>query len=149
MSDSGKEGNGNNECEISFGFNKYKKPELLDLRTSIANTVTNALFMVPGNIPSAPKMGVDINQYFYREESQISPDVIKRDLIATCGSLPGGAFISAVDYSIQQTTSNQSVFLLIIKIVFNSGEESLLGVGMQQNVNTREVVRFNFDYVDL
>ena len=149
MGRSGIEGNSNNECEVSFGFNKYKNPELLDLRNSIANTIANALFMVPGNLPSTPLKGVDISQYFYKEESEVSADVIKRDLIATCGMLPGGASISTVDYSIQPTTTGQNVFLLIVKVAFNSGDESLLGIGMRQNINNKDIIDFNFDYVDL
>lgn len=149
MATQGLEGNQNHECEVSFNFNKYKNPEMLNLRTSAANTIINALFMVPGNNPSSPLDGVDIRQYFYQEESAISADKIKADLVRTCGSLPGGALITAVDYSTQQTTENQTVFLLIIKIAFSSEEESVLGVALQQRSANKDIINFNFDYVDI
>ena len=109
-------GNGNNEAEVTFSFNKYKKPELLNLRKSVAEIIYNALIMVPGNIPSMPEAGCNIRQYFYQEDSAVSGDKIKFDLINTCGYLPGGATITNVDCSTQTDTDGVTVFLLIIKI---------------------------------
>ena len=143
-------GNGNNEAEVSFSFNKYKKPELLNLRQSVANIICNALFMVPGNIPSMPTAGVDIRQYFYKEESSISSEKIKYDLMNTCGYLPGGATIVNVDYSTQTTTDGVTVFLLIIRISFPGEEgDTALGVALKQNSNKNDYINFNFEYVDI
>ena len=143
-------GNGNNEAEVSFSFNKYKQPELLDLRQSVANIICNALFMVPGNVPSMPSAGVDIRQYFYVEESSISTEKIKFDLMNTCGYLPGGAKIVNVDYSTQTTTDGIAIFLLIVRISFPGEDgESALGIALKQDSNQNDYINFNFEYVDI
>ena len=51
-----------------FGVDKYKEPKLLDRKDTIANAIIDACFMVPGNLPSLPHVGVNIRQYFYKEE---------------------------------------------------------------------------------
>ena len=142
-------GNGNNEAEVSFSFNKYKQPELLNLRQSVANIICNALFMVPGNIPSMPNAGVDIRQYFYQEESSISSEKIKYDLMNSCGYLPGGASITNVDYSTQTATDGLTVFLLIIRISFPGEGDTALGVALQQDSKQSDYINFNFEYVDI
>ena len=141
-------GNGNNEAEVTFSFNKYKKPELLNLR-SVAEIIYNALIMVPGNIPSMPEAGCNIRQYFYQEDSAVSGDKIKFDLINTCGYLPGGATITNVDCSTQTDTDGVTVFLLIIKISFPSEDgDTALGIILKENSKQNDKINFNFDYVD-
>ena len=142
-------GNGNNEAEVTFSFNKYKKPELLNLRKSVAEIIYNALIMVPGNIPSMPEAGCNIRQYFYQEDSAVSGDKIKFDLINTCGYLPGGATITNVDCSTQTDTDGVTVFLLIIKISFPSEDgDTALGIILKEDSKQNDKINFNFDYVD-
>ena len=140
-------GNGNNEAEVSFSFNKYKQPELLDLRQSVANIICNALFMVPGNIPSMPTKGVNIQQYFYKEESYLSSDKIRSDLEDCCGKSICGATIGNVDFSTQQTTTGDTIFVLIIVVSFDAGEKEMLGIAMKQTKDS--YVKFNFDYIPI
>ena len=136
----------NNVKDVSFGFNKYKEPDLKSLKESVANSIVNACFMVPGNLPGMPTVGVNIKQYFYKEESELSADKITADVQYACGKLISGASIIAVDFSVQKTTYGDYVFLLIIKVNFPEDGDQLLGVMMRQEDNR---VKFNFEYMDL
>ena len=51
--------------EITFKIDKYKKPVLLNTKESLAQTIINALLMVPGNLPGNPLVGVNVMQYLY------------------------------------------------------------------------------------
>lgn len=133
--------------DVTFGFDKYNQALLSDRKTTIANAIINACFMVPGNLPSMPNKGVNIRQYFYKEENSISSDKIKQDLEATCGKVICGAVIKSVDFSTQKTTKNDVVFLLIILLSFSPDKEELLGITMQQKQD--KYVKFNFDYIDV
>lgn len=136
----------NNVKDVSFGFNKYKEPDLKSLKESVANSIVNACFMVPGNLPGLPTVGVNIKQYFYKEESELSADKITADVQYACGKLISGASIIAVDFSVQKTTYGDYIFLLIIKVNFPEDGDQLLGVMMTQQDNR---VKFNFEYMDL
>lgn len=135
-----------NVKDVSFDFNKYKEPDLKSLKESVANSIVNACFMIPGNLPGMPTVGVNIKQYFYKEESELSADKITADVQYACGKLISGATIIAVDFSVQKTTYGDYVFLLIVKVAFPKDGEQLLGVMMTQQDNR---VKFNFEYMDL
>lgn len=130
-----------------FGVDKYKEPKLLDMKDTVANAIIDACFMVPGNLPSLPHVGVNIRQYFYKEETSISSDKIKKDLEACCGRTISGATIGKVDFSVQRTNNNDYVFLLILVVSFSPGEEELLGITMKPDKDN--YVHFNFDYVPI
>lgn len=142
------DGNGNHQCEVSFSFNKYNKPKLLDLKTSVANTIINALFMVPGNNPSNPQAGVDINSYFYKYEDSINSEDIQTALTNTCGSLPGGATITSVNFSCIDVT-NSTVFLLLVRLSIPREDDTALGVVFKRVSTEQDVINFNFEYVDI
>ena len=96
-----------------------------------------------------PEAGCNIRQYFYQEDSAVSGDKIKFDLINTCGYLPGGATITNVDCSTQTDTDGATVFLLIIKISFPSEDgDTALGIILKENSKQNDKINFNFDYVD-
>ena len=135
-----------NSSEVSFGFDKYNKPKQLNLRETVANTIINALFLEEGNNPALPNLGINIRQYFYSFEEDLDGDLIQQQLEAACGTLPGGATIDAVDFSIQDTTANDKVFLIIIKINFAVNDTKVLGIMLKDE---KDAVRFNFDYVDI
>lgn len=135
-----------NVKDVSFSFNKYKEPDLKSLKESVANSIVNACFMVPGNLPGLPTVGVNIKQYFYKEESELSADKITADVQYACGKLISGASIVAVDFSVQKTSKGDYVFLLIIKVRFPEDGDQLLGVMMTQDDNR---VKFNFEYMDI
>lgn len=130
-----------------FGFDKYKQAELGDRKTAIANAVINACFMIPGNNPSLPHVGVNIKQYFYKEQSAISSDKIKQDIEDACGNIICGATIGAVDFSFQKTADSDMIFLLIVMVKFSQTEQEILGITMKQKEDN--YVKFNFDYIPI
>ena len=133
--------------DVTFGFDKYLNPKLLDRKATIANTIINALFMVPGNIPSMPTKGANIRQYFYKEESYLSSDKIRTDLEDCCGKSICGATLGNIDFSTQQTSEGDIIFVLIIAVKFSVNEQELLGIVMKQTKDS--YVKFNFDYVPI
>ena len=130
-----------------FELDRYNQAKMTDRKTAIANAIVNACFMVPGNLPSSPTTGVNIRQYFYKEETAISADKIRADLETACGKLILGAVLGNVDFSVQKTTTGDTVFLLIVRIKFSATEEELLGITMKETSNN--YVKFNFDYINM
>lgn len=131
------------EKDVTFGFNKYGNPELLGLKESVAQQIINALFMVPGNLPSLPHIGVNIRQYLYKTDTDYSSVEIEQKLKAACGTVISGVVISSVDFSVQTTNKGESVFLVMVRVIFPNREENILGVSV---VQTNEIVKFNFAY---
>ena len=138
------------ESDVAFSFNKYGEPEMLNLKDTVAQGIINALFMVPGNLPSLPHIGVNIRQYLYRSDTGYIATEIEQKLKEACGVILNGVVINWVDFSVQKTTKGESVFLLMIRLTFpktltDPGEESVLGVSVVQK---KELVKFNFAYTE-
>lgn len=130
-----------------FGFDKYHEPALLSRKDTIAHAILDACFMVPGNLPTLPHIGVNIRQYFYKEQSAISTEKIKADLEQCCGQSICGATIESVDFSTQKIANNEYIFLLILVIRFSPTDKELLGITMKQTQDN--YVNFNFEYVPM
>ena len=131
--------------DVSFNFNKYGDPELLNLKESVAQAIANALFMVPGNLPTMPHIGVNIRQYLYRSDTDYVSTEIEDKLKAACGNIIYGVIINSVDFSIQKTTKGESVFLIMVRVSFPNDINSILGLSVLHN---QDVVKFNFAYFD-
>lgn len=135
------------EHEATFEFNKYGEPKLLDLKESIAQEIVNALFMVPGNLPSLPHVGVNLKQYLYKPENEVAGADIERKLKEACGVMISGVVINSVDVSIQKTTKGDSVFLILVRMIFPNhiNTETVMGVSV---VHTKNIVKFNFAFAN-
>lgn len=132
------------EKDVTFDVDKYGNPHLLTFKESIAQQIINALFMVPGNLPSLPHVGVNIRQYFYKTDTEFVSSEIEQKLKEACGLIISGVVINSVDFSVQTTSTGQAIFLLMIRILFpNSKNESVLGISLKDE---KKLVKFNFAY---
>ena len=82
--------------EITFKIDKYKKPVLLNTKESLAQTIINALLMVPGNLPGNPLVGVNVMQYLYRKIDDVDSNKIMEDLRFAIGETLGDTVLDDV-----------------------------------------------------
>ena len=130
--------------DVTFTFNKYGDPALLDLKETIAQQIINALFMVPGNLPSLPHIGVNIKQYLYKTDTSYVSYEIEQKLKEACGTIISGVVINSVDFSVHTTSTGQAIFLIMVRITSpNTTTDSVLGVSV---VQSNDIVKFNFEY---
>lgn len=130
--------------EITFRINKYKQAALLNDKESLVQIIMNALLMVPGNLPSQPKKGVDIFQYLYqRVETDVMSDKVLVDLKYTVGE-DVGSFISDLTVDIVDMGGDGPAFLIIIHLLTVSGDDEALALAVQK---VDETVKFNYSFL--
>lgn len=130
--------------EITFRINKYKQTALLNDKESLVQLILNSLLMIPGNLPSQPKKGVDIFQYLYkRVDSDVMSDKILADLKYTVGE-DIGSFISNLTVDLIEMDGNNPTFLIIVHLLTVSGEDEALALAVQK---VDEVVKFNYSFL--
>lgn len=130
--------------EITFRINKYKQTALLNDKESLVQLIMNALLMVPGNLPSQPKKGVDIFQYLYqRVDTDIMSDKVLVDLKYTVGE-DVGSFISNLTVDIVDMGGDGPTFLIIIHLLTTSGDDEALALAVQK---VNETVKFNYSFL--
>lgn len=128
--------------EITFDIDKYQKTALLNDKDSLIQIILHALLMVPGNLPSQPKKGVNLFQYmYYSGDSDMMSDVILEDLKSTIGSSLASSINSLTVDSTE--TEEGAMFLLIFHLTIDGKDDGVALV--VQKVN--EKVRFNYNFL--
>jgi hypothetical protein len=105
--------------DVALDFDSMYKPRVLSSFELGMNTIMTLLFMKPGQYPSIPELGIDIESYLheYMDDPKI-PGEIRDKLYDQCNQLSVVGL--TIDVYIDQTEQNQGA--LIIEV---SGDEHI------------------------
>lgn len=73
--------------DAEFELNEFGEPKLCSEIELIKNVILFILFTSPGQYPSLPTIGMDINQLLYSFYDEIDPDKLKQQIIEQCNAL--------------------------------------------------------------
>lgn len=73
--------------DTTFEINEFGKARLRSEIETIKNAVLFLLFCKPGQYPSLPHLGLDIQSYLYSFYDEIDTEQLKDDLITQCEAL--------------------------------------------------------------
>ena len=130
--------------EVTFGINKYKKAVMLNTKETIAQTVINALLMVPGNLISNPLVGVNIMQYLYHKLEDIDTNKIMNDLQFAIGDTLGDNVLSDISVvSLRDPNGDAMVVTVRLRMPDTREDDSL--VVLLKKKDSR--VHFNYNFM--
>lgn len=127
--------------EVSFGLDDFSKPKAMSIKESIAQIILNVLFMRPGNLPSMPWIGINIQRYVYMLEDEVDIDKLKSDIYSQCKAVLSFVDIESVE---MYFTPYNGSSVLIINIPINidgTTIDYMLGFA-QDSMNS--TVKYNF-----
>lgn len=129
--------------EVLFGIDNFKNNKVLSEKESIAQMILNLFFLRPGNIPSLPDKGININKYLYSLEDSIDVDELKEKIYTQCSDL--AAHVSIGDIKVLNAPyEGHDYLLIIIPITSSEGEENLvLGFSKEDNE-----ILYNYQFID-
>lgn len=130
--------------ETNFKTDKYNKPVYLTKRDSIAQVINNGLFMKPGNCPSHPERGVDIEQYLGKPIDYLNESKITYDLKKTCGDELIGSDINRVTCQFIKDGKKEYV-LILISLTIDGTEDSLAMIIQKEKDN---IVHFQYSFIN-
>lgn len=111
--------------EIGLDIDDFDQQRVFTDKDTVARLMMNILFMKPGHLPNLPHIGIDINQYLYKQEDGFDTNDLK-NRIAT-QSMELMPYMLTGEISIKFSEHNGVQFLLIgIPISLDSDEEMLL-----------------------
>lgn len=128
--------------EIQFGLDNFQKPKVLDTKDSLAQLVVNLFLMRPGNMPSLPEAGIDINSYLYKKEADIDIEALKRKIYNQCSELFSYIQIGDVNVAI---TDYKGDSLLVVVLPLLASEETLLLAFKKDTSNNGVVFTYQFE----
>lgn len=123
--------------EVGFGSDKMGNPVTHDYLESLGISLYNIFVMVPGSLPSLPKVGVDIKSYLYQLEDTINTDELRDKIFYSCSELL--SFIKVSDVNIQEVELNNSRVLSIL-VTVNLEDQSFALVSVLRKGVDNEVM---------
>lgn len=131
------------KSEMDFGLDNFQQPKKLNAKDSIAQVIINLLLMRPGNMPSLPHIGININQYLYVLEEDLDADKLKEDIYSQCSELLSYISLGEVKVFI---APHEGENLLIISVPISglTEEEETLFLGFKQDKSND--ILFNYEF---
>lgn len=73
--------------DTTFELNEFGKPRIRSEIESVKNTILFILFCKPGQYPSLPHIGLDIQSLLYSHYDELNTDDLKNELATQCEAL--------------------------------------------------------------
>lgn len=97
--------------DATFELNSFKQPRIRSEIELIRNTILYVLFAKPGNYPSLPNIGLDIQNMLYSFYDEIKEDDLKLRIVEQCEAL--GVYFDSGCINIRKTIYKKQPSLLI------------------------------------
>lgn len=127
--------------ELNFGLDNFGKQKTMTQAQSVAQMLVNLLLMKPGQIPSLPHIGINIQQYMYKFEEDLDLSFIKNQIAEQCKSI-----LPYLDITNMQLLlvpyENESILYIYAPLSVLVEEEALI-IGFKRSNSTNEVT-FNY-----
>jgi hypothetical protein len=130
--------------EVLFGLDNFQKPKMLSLKDTVAQQIINILLMRPGNLPSLPHVGINIEQYLYKLQGDFDAEEIKQKIYNQCSELL--SYISLGEVQIFITIYEGKDLLIVVIPIVGFGEEENLILGFSNSQNEVNVA-YQFESV--
>lgn len=131
--------------EVDFGFDDFGKPKVLTAADSIANLLINILFLKPGQIPSQPYLGININQYLY----SFSDETIDSATLRTMLTDQAPYLLQYIDMANLQVNTitderGQGILYIFAPLLIDS---NMIAIGIKQSTDAN-TSPFNYKIID-
>lgn len=124
----------------TFSINDFGNPRVLSTMESFVTDIMMILFGKPGFYPSIPSLGMNIQQYMYKFDDEISTEDLKVKLAKQCDDFSDE--IDTGNLDIVTTKYKGNLMLIFILPVINDSKQVQLSLGI--TTNTRGELVYNF-----
>lgn len=124
----------------TFAIDDYNEPKYMSTKESVVTDVLMILFGKPGFYPSIPSLGMDIQQYIYMFEDEISTNALKAELSHQCSEF--SPYINSGDIDVLSTTFRDRLMLIFILPIINDTKQLSIAIGVTTNTNGDIIYKF-------
>lgn len=129
--------------EVTFGTNNFGNPKVLSSKDSIAQLFKNILFLVPGQLPSMPHVGINIRKYLTAHVEDEDLSTLKEDIAYQCADLIPYLDLSGMVITPLTYNNRSTIFIMIPVNVDDSGDSLLIGI--HKNDDGKVIFNYKFD----
>ena len=131
--------------EVGFGLDNFQKAKILNAKESVVQMILNMFMMRPGNMPSMPHLGINIQSYLYRQDGDVDLEGLRTKIFSNCTDLL--SFLTFGDIKVFFAPYNgQSVLVTVIPIQgLESSASDVLMVGFTKDTNNDLLFSYKFE----
>lgn len=129
--------------DLTFELNEFNQPRIRSELELIKNALLYILFSKPGQYPSIPTLGLDIESLLYSYYDEIDEEELKTQIIEQCSIL--GCFFTNGVINIAKTVRNGNPILVILI----TGVESFPDGYMRDNVRENDKLLIGITFNEL
>jgi len=126
------------KSEVTFGIDNFGEPASMSQADTIAQMIVNLLLLRPGQLPSLPHIGINVRQYLYKFEEDISTADIKNKISNQCAEL-----LAYIDVNSMQVIllpyKNESILYFFIPLSVKVAENTAISIGFKRNTITNNI----------
>lgn len=132
--------------DVGLGKDDFQKSKIFNQETSLVNYILNILLMKPGNLPSQPNIGVDINKYVQNNMETLDTETLKGLITSNCEDLIPYITNDDIFVSVVDDDSGKGILIIKIPITVSSKNEKESQVDVYYAFYRDELnsLRFNF-----
>lgn len=132
--------------DVLMDVDSFNKPKVISTFELCVNSILTLLFMKPGQYPSIPELGIDIEQYLheYADDKDI-PQIIKEQINDQCNRIQ----ITGLEFDcyIDQTEDGTNALVVVItgtdRLTYGAdGSKIIIGISYDK-LNRLYVRRYN------
>ena len=127
--------------ELNFGIDNFGKQKKLTQPQTIAQILINLLLMRPGQLPSLPHIGIDIQQYLYKFQEDIDLSFIKNQISYQCSSILPYISLSEMQIILVPYESESILYIYVPLTLISNDEAAIIGFKREHTSNE---VTFNY-----
>lgn len=134
--------------EVLFTLNNFQQQQKLSIKETVAQMIFNIFTWRPGNLPSMPHIGMDIeNRYMYKTQLQLDPEELKKELYSQCAELVN--YITLGEVQVFITDYNGAGVLIIRVPIQGLPEETTILYGFTRSSSSEgTTVKATFQFED-
>jgi hypothetical protein len=129
--------------DAAFGLNEFNQPKLVSEVELVKNVLLFILFSKPGQYPSLPMIGMDIQSKLYSFYDELDETDLKNDLTSQCAAL--GVYFQEGTIQFKKTKYRGKPSLLI----HIEGKESYPDGYLRDTINAEDVYMIGITFDDL
>lgn len=114
--------------EIGMDFDDFDQQRVYTDKDTVARLMMNILFMKPGHLPNLPHIGIDINQYLYKQEDGFDTSELQNRIASQCSELM--PYMLSGEITVKFSEHNGLQFLLIGIPISLESDDDLLLIGL-------------------
>lgn len=132
------------KSEVSFGVDNFGKSKILTDVDTVATLLLRLFLLRPGQLPSQPHIGININKYLYKFADDIHVEQLRSEILEQAPYMMQYLDMPSMQMFVQQE-DEQSILYIYAPMIVDRSKAIAFGFKKPKSTN---IITFNYKVTD-